>query len=88
MTYLHCPRCRLAVRCRASYLTFTNCPRCIARAAIVSPMFSSPLDGTQLRATDRAQQDAPQPRTRRERYAPPRPHPASRADEASRPLSA
>ena len=61
MTYLHCPRCRLAVRCRASYLTFTNCPRCIARAAIVSPMFSSPLDGAQLRAAARERLDPPHP---------------------------
>jgi tRNA G26 N,N-dimethylase Trm1 len=59
MTYLHCPRCRLAVRCRASYLAFTNCPRCIARAAIVSPMFSSPLDGAQLREAGADRQHAP-----------------------------
>ena len=53
MTYQHCPRCRLAVPCRAIYLPFSNCPRCIARAAIASPMFSSPLDAMALRAAER-----------------------------------
>jgi hypothetical protein len=52
MTYQHCPRCRLAVRCRASYLTLTNCPRCLARAGIVSPMFTSPLNAAELRGTE------------------------------------
>jgi len=29
MIYLHCPRCRLAITCRADYLMIlTNCPRC------------------------------------------------------------
>jgi len=70
MTYLHCPRCRLAVRCRASYLAFSNCPRCIARAAIASPMFSSPLDALELRAMQRERDPAhatspPPPRARR-----------------------
>jgi hypothetical protein len=50
MTYLHCPRCRLAIRCRAHYLTLTNCPRCLARAGIVSPLFASPLDAHELHA--------------------------------------
>lgn len=49
MTYQHCPRCRLAIRCRTSYLTLTSCPRCLARAGIVSPMFSSPLSAMELR---------------------------------------
>jgi tRNA G26 N,N-dimethylase Trm1 len=59
MTYLHCPRCRLAVRCRASYLTFSNCPRCIARAAIATPMFTSPLDAHELRVAQRATDPEP-----------------------------
>jgi hypothetical protein len=53
MTYLHCPRCRLAIRCQAQYLTMTNCPRCLARAAVASPLFSSPLTAAQLRASER-----------------------------------
>ncbi|HEV7805596.1 MAG TPA: hypothetical protein VGO80_07260 [Solirubrobacteraceae bacterium] len=85
MTYLHCPRCRLAVRCRASYLAFTNCPRCIARAAIVSPMFSSPLDGAQLRATERPPRDPPQTRPHRERHAPRR---VQQPADAPQPLGA
>jgi hypothetical protein len=52
MTYLHCPRCRLAIRCRAHYLMLTNCPRCLARARIVSPLFASPLDAHELHAGD------------------------------------
>jgi len=50
MSYLHCPRCRLAIRCRAHYLTLTNCPRCLARAQIVAPLFASPLSARELRA--------------------------------------
>jgi len=50
MLYRHCPRCRLAIRCRAGYLLVEHCPRCLARAGIATPMFSSPLDAVQLRA--------------------------------------
>jgi tRNA G26 N,N-dimethylase Trm1 len=51
-TYQHCPRCRLAIRCRATYLSLTNCPRCLARAGIVSPLFHSPLNAMELRAAE------------------------------------
>lgn len=51
--YLHCPRCRLTIKCRTDYLTLTSCPRCLARAAIVTELFSSPLNGLELRALDR-----------------------------------
>jgi len=50
MSYLHCPRCRLAIRCRAHYLALTSCPRCLARARIVSPLFASPLTARELHA--------------------------------------
>jgi hypothetical protein len=50
MTYLHCPRCRLAINCRAPYLTLTHCPRCLARTAIPTPLFASTLNGHELRA--------------------------------------
>lgn len=54
MIYLHCPRCRLAIACRADYLMIlTNCPRCLARAAITAPLFASPLNGAELHASDR-----------------------------------
>ena len=59
MTYQHCPRCRLAIRCRASYLKLTSCPRCLARAGIISTMFSSPLNAMELRG---AEPDRPPPR--------------------------
>ena len=53
MLYHHCPRCRLAIRCRADSLLIEHCPRCLARAGIATTMFSSPLDATQLRAAGR-----------------------------------
>lgn len=49
MTYQHCPRCRLAIRCRATYLMLAHCPRCLARAAMISPLFCSELNAMQLR---------------------------------------
>jgi hypothetical protein len=49
MLYRHCPRCRLAIRCRTGLLV-EHCPRCLARAGILTSMFSSPLDAMQLRA--------------------------------------
>ena len=49
MTYLHCPRCRLAIRRRVDYLTLANCPRCLARTAIAVPLFTSPLNAVELR---------------------------------------
>lgn len=48
MTYLHCPHCRLAIRCRAHYLMLTKCPRCLARTAIRSALFASPLNAIEL----------------------------------------
>lgn len=53
MLYHHCPRCRLAIRCRAGSLLVEHCPRCWARAGVATSMFSSPLDATQLRAAGR-----------------------------------
>jgi hypothetical protein len=38
MAYLNCGRCGLQIRIRADYLRMDNCPRCLARSAIVSPM--------------------------------------------------
>jgi hypothetical protein len=50
--YLHCPRCGLAIRTRAGYLTLERCPRCLGRAGIVTRMFASPLNAGELRAAD------------------------------------
>ena len=52
MTYLHCPRCRLAIRRRVDFLTLENCPRCLARTAIAVPLFCSPLSAGELRRHD------------------------------------
>ena len=50
--HLHCPRCRLAITCRADYLKLTNCPRCLARAGLVSRLFSSQLTRMELQSAD------------------------------------
>ena len=41
MPYLTCPRCRLTIRIRAPYLTLRNCPRCLGRAGLPTPMYVS-----------------------------------------------
>ncbi len=41
MAYLNCGRCGLEIRIRASFLKIENCPRCLARAAIVTPLVLS-----------------------------------------------
>jgi hypothetical protein len=41
MSYLSCPRCRLTIRIRAPYLVLRNCPRCLARAGLPTPMYVS-----------------------------------------------
>ena len=38
MAYLSCGRCGLEIRIQAAYLLIHNCPRCLARSAIVAPM--------------------------------------------------
>ena len=50
MSYLHCPRCRLAIKCRADYLTMRYCPRCLAHAGIPTTLFASPLNAYELHA--------------------------------------
>jgi hypothetical protein len=34
MNVLRCPKCRFALRPRASYLTLDFCPRCLARTGV------------------------------------------------------
>lgn len=41
MAYLNCGRCGLEIKIQAAFLRLENCPRCLARAAIVSPMVVS-----------------------------------------------
>lgn len=51
LMYEHCPRCRLAIRCRAHYLALERCPRCLARTGLAVALVTSPLNGAQLRAS-------------------------------------
>lgn len=50
MTYLHCPRCRLAMAQKVAWLGMVHCPRCLARARIAVELFSSPLPPDSLYA--------------------------------------
>jgi uncharacterized Zn finger protein (UPF0148 family) len=50
MTYLHCPRCRLAVARKAARLGLVHCPRCLARGRVAVELFSSPLPPDSLYA--------------------------------------
>jgi hypothetical protein len=43
ISYANCPRCGLAVRLRATFLTLRHCPRCVARRGIAVEMFTSKL---------------------------------------------
>jgi hypothetical protein len=41
MSHLYCERCGLQVKIRAAFLHIDNCPRCLARRAIVAPLILS-----------------------------------------------
>jgi hypothetical protein len=41
MSYLNCPRCRLAVHSRADRAAPESCPRCRGRLGVSIPMFPS-----------------------------------------------
>ena len=41
MAYLNCGRCGLEIKIQAAFLRLDNCPRCLARTAIVSPLVVS-----------------------------------------------
>lgn len=38
MPYLSCARCGLTIRTQVAFLTLENCPRCLARSGVVSPL--------------------------------------------------
>lgn len=38
MPYLHCRRCGLRIKIQATFLRMANCPRCLARSAMVAPL--------------------------------------------------
>ena len=41
MTYVNCPRCRLAIRSRPSLGELELCPRCMGRTGEQIPMYTS-----------------------------------------------
>jgi hypothetical protein len=43
MPYLNCPRCGLTIKLRASFLAIEHCPRCRARAKLLSPLYVTRL---------------------------------------------
>jgi hypothetical protein len=61
MSYLSCPRCRLTIRIRAPYLVLRNCPRCLARAGLPTPMYVSAGPSMPIPAVDARARIAPEP---------------------------
>jgi hypothetical protein len=61
MSYLSCPRCRLTIRIRAPYLVLRNCPRCLARAGLPTPMYVSAGPSVPVPAVDGRAGIAPKP---------------------------
>jgi hypothetical protein len=61
MSYLSCPRCRLTIRIRAPYLVLRNCPRCLARAGLPTPMYTSVGPSLPVPAVDESAGIAPKP---------------------------
>jgi len=58
--HLNCPRCRLTITPRASWLTVEHCPRCMARSHVAVRMFSSSLPASELYAAGTAPGSDPQ----------------------------
>lgn len=50
MAYLHCPRCRLAIAKKVTWLGMVHCPRCLARGHVAVELFSSSLPSDRLYA--------------------------------------
>ena len=50
--FLNCPRCRLSIKPRRSWLAIEHCPRCLACARIPVRLFSSPLPPGELYQDD------------------------------------
>jgi hypothetical protein len=59
VTYLHCPRCRLAVAQKAAWLGMVHCPRCVARGRVAVELFSSPLPPDRLNAETQPKAEVP-----------------------------
>jgi hypothetical protein len=41
MAYLNCGRCGLEIKIQAAFLSMPNCPRCLARSVVVTPLVLS-----------------------------------------------
>jgi hypothetical protein len=50
--HLNCPRCRLTITPKATWLTIAHCPRCVARCGVLISLFASILTAEELYATD------------------------------------
>lgn len=48
--FLNCSRCGLSIRTRFVSVQMEHCPRCLARARVLQPLFSSPMPMRTLRA--------------------------------------
>lgn len=52
--HFNCPRCRLTITPRASWLAIAHCPRCIARSGVAVSLFTSTLPTGELCDADAA----------------------------------
>jgi hypothetical protein len=52
--FLNCSRCGLSIRVWFASLEIQHCPRCLARARLLQPLFRSPLPLTTLCGDERA----------------------------------
>jgi hypothetical protein len=80
MACLTCGRCGLEIKIQAAFLRIDNCPRCLARSAIVSPLVLSarppaPAGWRDVAASDRRAGPHRATPAARDGQAPPRPQP-------------
>lgn len=43
LVFLNCSRCGLSIKVRFAWMQMEHCPRCVARARVLQPLFCSPL---------------------------------------------
>ena len=49
-TFMHCPKCRHAVRSETTSSARPACPRCLESSGVATRMYASPLDGAEMQA--------------------------------------
>jgi hypothetical protein len=60
--YLNCSRCGLSVHIsRFAHIEAEHCPRCLARARVLQPLFRSPVTMRDLDASADDENEAPGP---------------------------